>query len=132
MNRYQSEYSIAKTRVEYLETLKREVEHKYIEQNNIKNEDGTIPKRIYMIKDEDVFHKANEVVNENSVSSDLEAAKSKLRDAEDALIDYGLTICPASVVMTLRHACFGSYENADTRKKMIDLTFRLDTDTIKK
>lgn len=132
MNKYQLDYSIAKAQVEYLEALEQEVERNYIERNNIKNEDGTIPKHIYMIKDEDVFNKANEGVNENSVSSDLKVAKRKLREAEDALIDYGLTICPASVAMTLRHACFGSYENADAREKMIDLTFRLDTDTIKK
>ena len=55
------------------------------------------------------------------------AARAALKAAEDRLIAYGLSLAPAGVRATLEKAV---RNNAATRAKVLDLTFRLDVSTV--
>lgn len=50
---------IAKATMETLEARQTEIERQYIAVNHIVNHDGSIPKRIFCIDDEEEFDKAN-------------------------------------------------------------------------
>lgn len=60
MNKIQAAYMLAKSRLETLESLEKELNHQYIIDNEIQNPDGSIPEYIYCMEDDDAFDKANE------------------------------------------------------------------------
>ena len=134
MNTYQKKYAVAKAMVETLESEENKIETEYIKMNNIKNSDGTKPHHIWMIDDEKTFDKANNDTAEKIDALGGSEARKNLRIAEDELINFGLTLCPESAMQPIRNTCFGlngNYVHAEIREKMIDLTFRLNTNTVK-
>ena len=132
MNKYQKHYATAKALLETLESVQKDIERKYIAEHNIINEDGTIPTAIYCIDDPDVFDRANlecsELPESKANWQDILSAREILKQAEDQLIAYGLSLAPASVRATLAKSAETNYT---TRKKLIDLTFKLDTSTVR-
>lgn len=129
MNKQQRQYAQAKADCEALEAAKAKIEHDYIVSADITNSDGAIPKRLWQIDDEKAFEAAC-VATEAAVEELHEdEARNILRKAEDALIEYGLSIVPAGIRDTLRPHVLGRTSRYSTRKEIIDATFRLDTRT---
>lgn len=132
-NRIQENYMKAKALVETIRFSMEELERQYIADNGIVNPDGSVPELIYCMDDEAAFDKANEEFSAVMVSAGFEAksnaARDALRVAEDRLIEYGLSIAPAKIREVLQR---GIKENACTRMKIIDITFKLDVSTAPK
>lgn len=131
MNKIQNSYMVAKARVQEIESRQEEIEKKYIADNGIVNPDGSTPEFLWCMDDDAAFDKANEevsaLISAAGLESALNAARAALKAAEDRLIAYGLSLAPASVRATLER---GVKQNATTRQKLIDLTFRLDASTV--
>lgn len=129
-NKVQREYMAAKALVETLEGRVKEMEQAYIATHSITNPDGTIPERIFCILDEAVFDKANEESAAEIAACGLEAkynaAQNALKAAEDRMVEYGISLAPAGIRAILER---GAKDYA-TRKKLIDLVFRLDVSTV--
>jgi len=132
MNKQQKNYALAKSMLETLEAKEAQVEQIYIKEHDIKNEDGSTPTRIFMIDDEAMFDKANSEVSKLVEDSGLWAkilkARDALKTAEDELIKYGLSIAPKHEREALTKAAKTNYT---TRKKIIDLVFKLDAKTVR-
>lgn len=130
-NKIQKAYMIAKARVQEIESRQEEIERKYIADKGIVNPDGSVPDYVWCMDDDAAFDKANEEVGALIAAAGLEseakAARAALKSAEDRLIAYGLSLAPAGVRATLER---GVKQNADTRQKVIDLTFKLDVSTV--
>ena len=131
MNKIQNSYMVAKAHVRQIESQQEEIEKKYIADNGIVNPDGSTPEFLWCMDDDAAFDKANEevsaLISAAGLESALNAARAALKTAEDRLIAYGLSLAPASVQATLER---GVKQNATTRQKLIDLTFRLDASTV--
>jgi hypothetical protein len=131
MNKQQKNYALAKSMLETLEAKDAEIEQIYIKEHGIKNKDGSTPTRIFMIDDEATFDKANSEVGKLIEDSGLWAKILKARDdlkvAEDELIKYGLSITPKHEREVLTKAAKTNYT---TRRKIIDLVFKLDAKTV--
>ena len=131
MNKFQRAYMISKARVQEIESLQEEIEKKYIADNGIVNPDGSTPEFLWCMDDDAAFDKANEevaaLISAAGLESGLNAARADLKAAEDRLIAYGLSLAPSSVRATLER---GVKQNATTRQKVIDATFRLDVSTV--
>lgn len=131
MNKIQRAYMTAKARVQEIESRQEEIEKKYIADNGIVNPDGSAPEFLWCMDDDAAFDKANEevaaLISAAGLESGLNAARDDLKSAEDRLIAYGLSLAPSSVRATLEQSV---KQNATTRQKVIDLTFRLDVSTV--
>jgi len=128
MNKQQSDYALARARAEALADLLRENEAQFIREQGITNADGSTPDRLYMIDDEDTFNAACILFEKSPLDlyAELTAAEKALTHAEDALIDYALSIVPASVRGTLQRG----RKQENIRRQMLDLAFRLDARTV--
>jgi len=130
-NKFQRAYMVAKARVQEIESRQDEIEKKYIADKGIVNPDGSAPEFLWCMDDDAAFDKANEevsaLISAAGLETALNAAKADLKAAEDRLIAYGLSLAPAGVRATLER---GVKQNATTRQKLIDLTFRLDASTV--
>ena len=138
MNKQQKAYMIAKANLDTIKELENEIERKYIAEHNITNANGEIPTAIYCIDDDEIFDKANEETAPEIEALGIIAAEKALRAAEDALINYGLSIMPtanAAERETLRNCCFGvngATLRLKIRQQVLDLAFKLNTRTVPK
>lgn len=132
MNKYQRQYATAKAHFDTLEAAEAQIELDYIIDNDITNADGTVPSRIFMIDSEEVFDAACIACDPAISALSAYEARTALHAAEDALIEYGLSIVPLSVKTALHDKAIGKNADYTTRKKIIDVTFRLDTRTAPK
>ena len=130
MNKQQKQYAVCKARLDALKAKRDEIERAYIVAHGIVNDDGETPQRTWMIDDESVFNAACNEIGPVIDALGIYAADKDLERAEDALINYGLSIAPANIRETLRGGCFGPGARIKHREKMIDLAFRLDTRTV--
>ena len=105
MNKEQIAYAVAKAKLEALEEAVNEQEMAFILENAIENPDGSIPKHLWCMEDEDAFNVANtefgRIMTESGLEADLNAARRLLHKAEDDLIAYGLSLAPERVRKTL-------------------------------
>lgn len=130
MNAVQKKYAEAKALKEAIQKTIDETEEALIKELGIVNGDGSVPARIFMIDDEKDFDKVCEEFERqhSDLNDDLNAASDALISAEDALIDWGLSIAPAWVQEKL-----GAHRKEyKIRTKLIDMAFRLDSRTIPK
>ena len=131
MNKEQIAYAVAKAKLEALEEAVNEQEMAFILENAIENPDGSIPKHLWCMEDEDAFNIANtelgRIMTESGLEAELNAARSLLRKAEDELIAYGLSLAPERVRRTLEASARTDWK---TREKILELTFRLDPVTV--
>jgi hypothetical protein len=91
---------------------------------------GRAEKHIWMIDDESVFDLLNAEFSE-SPKHEYEAlikAREDLKQAENALIAYGLSIMPEKYKKEA--GILRSSRDITVRRKLIDLAFRLDTGTV--
>ena len=127
MNKEQMAYAVAKAQLEVPEEAANERETAYIVENTIKNPDGSIPKHLWCMEDEDAFNFANtelsRIMTESGLEAELNAARRLLHKAEDELIAYGLSLAPERVRKTLEESARTDWK---TREKILELTFRLD------
>ena len=134
MNKQQKAYLQAKAVLETLEQQEGELEYKYILDNNITNEDGSIPERIFCIDNEEVFDRANQelaqATEKNGLWQKILDAREIVRQAEDGLIEYGLSIIPTAHANEKEILTRASKTDYTVRRKIIDLVFRLDTSTV--
>lgn len=126
MNKQQKAYALAKAAYETALHEQKAAEINYIAKNNIKNSDGTTPRNIYAIEDDTICEKAFDDLAK--YDDERYNAFQELKTAEDDLIEYGLSIIPAGIAETLRAV----KNNLKYREKIIDLTFKLDTKTVKR
>lgn len=128
MNEKQIAYAVARAQLEALEEAANERETAYIVENTIKNPDGSIPKHLWCMEDEDAFNFANtelsRIMTESGLEAELNAARRLLHKAEDELIAYGLSLAPERVRKTLEKSARTDWK---TREKILELTFRLDS-----
>lgn len=131
MNKQQMAYAVARAKLEALEEVANEREMAFIMENAIENPDGSIPKHLWCMKDEDAFNVANtefgRIMTESGLEADLNAARRLLHKAEDDLIAYGLSLAPERVRKTLEESARTDWK---TREKILELTFRLDPVTV--
>lgn len=128
MNKQQKAYAVARARVEALTEIMNENEAQFIRERGITNPDGSTPERLYMIDDEDTFTKTCDDFQYSPLNlyDEHNAATIALTQAEDALIDYALSIVPAGVAATLQKG----RKQHKIRQQLIDAAFRLDTRTV--
>lgn len=132
MNTQQKNYAAAKAYLETCEAAEAEKEAQYIRDNNITNDDGTTPERIYAIESESLFDSVleNFTGSKYDLSDQTNEAKRLLKAAEDELINYGLDLLrrhhPEEAMILDKHR-----NDYKIREKLIDTAFRLDTRTVK-
>lgn len=128
MNKQQRNYAIAKAFAEAADKQQMENEKTFLIKSGVKNPDGFIPRAIWQIEDETDFLRLSEEWDNSPLNqiNEVKKAAAVLERAEDALIDYALSIIPPGAAETLnKHR-----RDYATRRKLLDLTFRLDTRTI--
>ena len=125
----QKEYALAKAAAETIQSVYNEAEEKFILESGYRNPDGTVPKHLYMIEDDEVFERLCDEYASHPDNNweDVNKAKEVLHQAEENLIDFALSIVPASARSTLQRG----RKIVRIREKLIDAAFRLDTKNIK-
>ena len=130
-NTVQKDYMVAKALLEALEEEMNEKEQEYIADRKITNHGGEVPNYIWCIDDIDIFDTANEefsgIIAKSGLWEKILSAKLRLKESEDALIQYGLSLVPQKEREILTRA---TRENYATRKKIIDLTAKLDVSSV--
>lgn len=132
MNTQQKNYAIAKAYLQTCEAEEAESEAKYIRDHGITNPDGTTPAKLWHIEDEAVFDQACEDYDgsEYDLSDQTWKAKQQLKRAEDELINFALDIFRR--IYPIQADTLEAHRNDwNTREKLLDVAFRLDTRTIK-
>lgn len=131
INQQQEDYMVAKAHVMALESEEAKIERAYIKEHGIVNPDGSIPERVYDIFDFDVFDEAltatTAIMSATGLAQNMSTAEEALKEAEENLVSFGLSIAPASVREALAR---GAKTNVTIRKKLIDIILRLDASTI--
>lgn len=133
-NKIQETYILAKAHLQALEEQEREVDQEYIAKNGILNHDGSIPRASWAIDDELLADKAIEecskMVNESGLWDEILIARNNLDEAEENLVQYGISLMPGlEEKELLKEAVTKNYM---VRKKVIDLTTKLDSGTVKR
>lgn len=132
MNTQQKNYMTAKAYLQTCEAEEAEKEAAYIRDHGITNPDGTTPAKLWNIDDETIFDQACEDFDgsEYDLSDQTWDAKRQLKRAEDELIDFALDVFRR--MYPAQADTLEAYRNDwNTREKLIDTAFRLDTRTIK-
>lgn len=130
-NKQQMNYMKAQALLKTLEEESEKLDREYIRINKIVNADGSIPRVIYAIDDMEVFNKANaecsKANEENGLWKQILKARELVKQTEDALVTYGLSIVPIIERVILTKA---AQENYTTRMKILDLVMKLDVKTV--
>ncbi len=131
-NRQQREYKAAKANLEKLEALQSQQEYQFILDKGIVNPDGSIPRHTYAIEDDDTADSAIEEfsaqIEKSGLWSSILEAKERLKNAEEALLDYAISITPAGLHQSLKKAA----THFKYRQEMIDTVMKLDVSTVKR
>lgn len=132
MNKVQREYLEAKVQLEMLLEEQCRIEQQYIMEHGIRNKNGSIPRASWEIDDDAIADKAMDecarIEQESGLWAQIVEARKVMRAAEDALVTFGLGFIPDDEDRrALEHAVKQDYS---TRKKVIDLTIRIDVATI--
>ena len=129
MNKQQRDYAIAKAMAESAGKHQSENLKQFLIASGVKNSDGSVPTAIWMIDDENDFLRLSEEWDKSPLNQieSVRRAEDILEAAEDALIDYALSIIPSGVANTLN----AHRRDYSTRKKVLEISFRLDVSTVK-
>lgn len=130
-NRQQREYKAAKASLDKLEAIKSRLEHQFILDNGIVNLDGSVPRLMYHIDDDNAAEKAIEEfssqIEKSGLWSSILEAKERLDKAEEALLEYAISITPAKYHQSLKKATT-IYKY---RQEMLETVLKLDVSTVK-
>jgi len=132
-NKEQREYKAAKAKLERLEALQNKQEEQYIIDKGIVNPDGSIPRRTWSIDNDSIADAAIEefsmMIEKSGLWSSICEAWEELKAAEEKLIVYAISICPAGIRSTLNKAAKTNYK---ARKEMLETVLKLDISTVKR
>ena len=128
MNAVQKRYATAKAQCEAVKKQQADNIVDFIKQSGYTNPDGKIPTELYLIEDEAEFERLCDAFEKSpyDIYADVTAAEQELKEAEESLIDFGLSLVPAAV----REQLESGRKIWNIREKLIDAAFRLDTKTI--
>lgn len=125
----QEVYMLAKAHLEALEDQEKELERQYIADNSITNPDGSIPDQIYCIDDKETFDRVNEgfakMTEDNGLWDEILEAREMLKQAEENLINWGLSIVKKDMPKSLFQTLQNGLNRYKIRKQVIDLTLKL-------
>jgi len=129
MNKIQQNYAMAKARLDAIKEIQCKNEADFIRESGYVNEDGTVPSHLWMMDDESRFEELSEQFDssDQNLFYKVRNAENDLRKAEDALIDFGLSISPAEIRTTLSR----NRNNWKIREQLVNLAFRIDATTVK-
>lgn len=132
MHLLQTEYALALASHQTFEAAEAEHERAYCAARGLLDTEGKPAQRIYHLTDAD-FETANDAFTTAMADfyRGMQAARDRLKAAEDALIAYGLSIMPASLSSEREALAASARSSAVTRQKIIALIFRLDTRTVR-
>lgn len=126
MNKQQREYALAKAYHETKWKQKQQYETDWLQQH------GRTENFIFKLPHDNECEKLSEkyYADETALTLDNEYHSSidRLKKAEDALIEYGLSIIPDGLANQIRNGL----HLHKIRERMIDIVFRLDTKTVSK
>ena len=127
----QQAFRQAEKELEKLYGEKYRIEERYIAEKGILNPDGTVPRNVLDIDDDDEFIEADAVCSEFFEKVDLmkkfDAAEQALREARDNLIANGLDMLPKEYRAEKESLERAMQKSSSMREKVIDLILRLDT-----
>ncbi len=127
----QQAFRQAEKELEKLYGEKNLIEERYIAEKGIVNPDGTVPRNVLDIDDDDEFIEADAVCSEFSekigLTKKFEAAEQALREARDNLIANGLDMLPKEYRAEKESLERAVQKSSSMRRKVIDLVMRLDT-----
>lgn len=128
MNKQQREYAKAKAIAELTEQEHNKRMTQFISESGYINPDGTIPTELWKIENDKVFEFLCDKWDNSPFNnySEVQKTQKALREAEEKLIDYALSIAPQPVVDVLNQNRY----RWDIREKLLDLAFKLDTTTV--
>ena len=130
-NSVQEDYLLARANLETVKALQEEIEHQYIADNKITNPDGSVPSWLFCIDDDATAERAikecSVLIIDAGLENELNTARNFLKEAEDKLVEYGLSLAPAETQAILKRAV---KTNTRVRNKVIDLALRLDASTV--
>lgn len=133
MNRIQKAYAVAKAHHDSIKTANDQHEAEYCAAHGYTTGEGNPALHVWMIDDESVFETANEefsALHKEKYDEEIKA-QELLTAAEDALIEWSLSILPANMQQhaeTLRNE---AKWHVKVRDEMINLAFRVDHRTIR-
>ena len=132
MNKIQMAYALAKAQHDAIKDENDKREAEYCAKRGYLTGEGNPALHVWMIDDETIFEAANEEfcrLNEQGGNDEIKA-REVLKAAENALIEWGLSIMPRGMAKerdTLRRE---GERLLKVRKQLIDLAFRVDARTI--
>lgn len=131
MKRFQQDYLRAEEELRRLDREMLAVEERYIRENGIVNEDGTIPHGILNIHNEDAFIAADarcsEMADEIELLAELRQAADALNAVGDALIAGTVDLLPDRFCKEKENLLAGAKTSAKIREKLISRGMALDT-----
>ena len=128
----QRAYLIAKANQQTAHEAENAADHAWLVAHDIRNPDGSVPKMSWMLEgsDEDIdriFAEMGKDETLNRLWDESQNANHLLREAENALIDWALSVpgLPTKERETLRQ----NLHRLPIREKLIDLAIKLDAST---
>lgn len=132
MNEQQRDYAKAKQAKRRVEMKMEAREETFLKGRGLMDSEGTEADRLYKIEDEALFDMACKefdlLPGIPELNKEYARAGEALRAAEEALVEYALSIAPPATARTLRESAKNNYT---IRQKIITLTMKLDTKTVK-
>lgn len=132
MNKQQRDYEKAKQAKRRVEMKMEAREETFLKGRRLMDSEGTEADRLYKIEDEalsDMACKEFDLLpGIPELNKEYARAGEALRAAEEALVEYALSIAPPATARTLRESAKNNYT---IRQKIITLTMKLDTKTVK-
>ena len=133
LHQIQEAYLYAKANLKAAQEREEAADHAWLVAHDIRNPDGTIPTTSWMLEGSDeeverVFAEMGKDETLNRLWDDTTTARYMLRNAENDLIDWVLSVpgIPAREKATLRQ----NLHRLPIREKLIDLAMKLDASTI--
>ena len=132
MNEQQRDYAKAKQAKRCVEMKMEAREKSFLKGRGLMDSEGTEADSLYKIEDEALFDMACKefdlLPGIPELNKEYARAGEALRAAEEALVEYALSIAPPATARTLRESAKNNYT---IRQKIITLTMKLDTTTVK-
>lgn len=131
-NSQQARYIAAQSLFNLMENTIKHEEEKFLKIKGVVNPDGSVPKRLYAVDNEALFDLYNNefasLITESGLWDEYLHAKDELKQAENELIAYALSIIPKKISKTLSES---ARINCVVREKIIHTVLKFDTSTLK-